>query len=789
MCYNGRMTHITIRHPLDWGCHYHLMLAYDTGTRQLSGYIAGPVGSTGTVERHLTTLIALKIEGKPYKFSLDQQLKPSLSVTLSASDGFDIALYLGGNDSEDGELYGRYHIQGEQLQEASVPQRLTIFETRMLGNERLYRWLPYPRDNLGDHLPRTDLHTHSSGQISAQGLIDIACKNHIAYPTRLLDMLHIAYSPEHITSTKRFFFPPTDGGDPDAIPKMEDGVDAATLSDAALASLKAALAIPPDRQMTFGDLEQTIYRYRYPITKHPDTAYDMWHKVAEEYQKQGIAYAEITAVSTSFLTLQNVQFLHEALPKIENETGVALRFLVGIPRSLPAAMLKNEVAKLKTMAASPYIVGIDFMGFEDNKISDLEPYIQSIAPWAHEHDPEFTLRIHAGENRKNMANVKESLRLAEKYHMRVRIGHAAHGLDDDAIAIAESLAKENLVMIEFNPDSNMALNNIDTAEELDMLRCLNKRIPFVICSDGGGLYQTDARQLWTAASFAASFAGVEQGRMESVLQSENNHIEREKARFSNKSQALPKDFFAQIETASAQTPNAPAPTAPLADAIASAFEKHLSKQGIATTPESIKAATDGKQPLMILGATGERYWNMIAAAHKRHIREAIELLVEKLDPRKTYFMIGRPKDEGVTKLLSHAVQKYNKTHSEKFALISATVQADQTKHSFTPGLTHVLPLRGGLFTVPNQLVDYAAQRDGHILFIGGGTFVRDAILVARDTHASFGLMNGPEGASTDKAVMMQINHQFSDAPGLIAHLQTSHPDWFKQSSPPACGGS
>ena len=772
------MTHLTFSHPLDWGNHYRLTLHYDSATRMLSGAVNGPALSTGEVERHLATLIALNVARKPCRLLQDAHGTYSFSLQVDTENAFDLAIRLGGTRDQDGELYGRYRIDGDHIQTSDVRQRLTVFETRMLGNERLYRWLPYTREKLGAPLQCTDLHTHSSAQISAQGLIELACAHHIPYPTRLLDMLHIDYPTDKIVSTKRFFFPPADGGNPDAIPSMEDAVDVEKLDGKARDILKASLAVAPDRQMTFGDLEQTIYRYRYPITKHPKAARDLWRKVAQEYQKQGIVYAEITAVSTSFLTADNLQFLHEALPQIEKETGVKLRFLVGIPRNLPGELLQNQMEKLKLMGASPYIVGVDFMGFEDSKIEDMKPYIQSIAQWAHEHDPEFTLRIHAGENRKNMTNVKESLRLAGKYNMRVRIGHAAHGLDDEAVAIAETLAKKKLVMIEFNPDSNMALNNIDTAEELDMLRCLNKRIPFVICSDGGGLFQTDARQLWTAASFAASFAGVEPERVETILQAEKDHMEREEIRFARKYRALPADFFDRLQKA-APAPHATLEPPPLSGAVREAFEKHLTKQGIAFTPESIEQATQGKTPLMILGATGERYWNMIAASHKRQITDAIPMLLEKLDPAKVYFMVGRPKDAGITTLLSRAVQKYNATHAEKFALISATVQADQTAHSFTPGLTHVLPLTGGLFTVPQQLVQHAVERGGHILFIGGGTFVRDAILVARDSHADFGLMNGPEGASTDKAVMINENRQFTDAAGMLAHLKNSHPDWFK----------
>lgn len=777
------MTQFTFSHPLDWNNHYRLTFDYASKQHEISGQISGPPGSTGTVERHLATLIALNVAGRHCRLAVSKYRAPSFSMTLPKDrrGDFECILRLGGKHHDDGEIYGRHRIRNGQLDASEILQRLTVFETRMLGNERLYRWLPYPRQVLPPDMPRTDLHTHSSGQISAQGLIDVAIAHNIAYPTRLLDLLGIAYDKNNVGSARRFFFPPIDGGNPDAIPKTEAAISVNALPEAGRDKLKAALSIPPDRQMTFGDLEQTVYRYRYPIAKHPDAAYELWLKVGEEYARQGITYAEITSVSTSFLMPQHLRFLHDALPRIERVTGVSIRFLAGIPRNLPHGLIAREIEKLKLMGISPYIVGIDFMGFEDSKIIDLEPYIQSIAEWAHRHDPEFTLRIHAGENRKNLTNVKESLRLAEKYRMRVRIGHAAHGLDDDAIRIAETLAQDKLVMIEFNPDSNLALNNIDTAEELDMLRCLNKGIPFVVCSDGGGLYQTDARQLWTAASFAASFAGVAPDRVGYITQSENDHIKREEARFAAKKKHLPPDFLDQVaETcdALAKVPTTPEPALKNSTVV---FEQHLRQQGIAFAPDAIAAATKGKVPLLILGATGERYWNMIAASHKRQVHTAIDMLVERLDPRKVYFLIGRPKDEGITALLSRAIQKYNAQPPLKqpFALISATVQADQTAHSFTPGLTHVLPLTGSLFTVPNQLVGYVAKHKGHILFIGGGTFVRDAILIARDSHGvQFGLMNGPEGASTDKAVMMDTDRQFVDAEGLIMHLLAAHPDWF-----------
>jgi hypothetical protein len=92
----------------------------------------------------------------------------------------------------------------------------------------------------------------------------------------------------------------------------------------------------------------------------------------------------------------------------------------------------------------------------------------------------------------------------------------------------------------------------------------------------------------------------------------------------------------------------------------------------------------------------------------------------------------------------------------------------------------VLPLHGSLFTVPHQLVDYVAEHDGMIVFIGGGTFVRDAILVARERGVAFALMHGPEGASTDKSVMFDPSRQFHDRTGLLHIIRSEKPDMLRR---------
>lgn len=773
------MAHVTLEHPLDWGYHYQLIFVYTPGSRNFSGRIVGPVGTTGRVEHHLVTLIRLSVAGEPLRFSRKAGSQPSLAVKLppSSSAVFEIEIRLGGSDSKPGELFGRYRVTSRGVEYAEVFQKLTVFETRMLANEKLHRWLPYPRSPLKPPALQTDLHTHSSGQVSAEGLIEIATEKGVLYPTRLLDELQISYPKDSVRKTNRLFYAPTDYASIGRLPVEEDAVPLDLLNTIGRRTLCASMSVPPDRQVTFGDLEISVYRFRTPITKSPLIALELLQKYAEEYAQQGVRYAEITSVSSSFLNPDYIELLHSTLPAIEHETGVKLRFLAGLPRNLPLAVLTLEVEKLKILGSSPYIVGVDFIGFEDNKIEDLEPHIRQVAEWAREFDPEFTLRIHAGENRKNLGNVRDSLRLAQKYRMRVRIGHAAHGLDDQALAIAESLAREDLVMIEFNPDSNLALNNIDTAEELEMAECLSRDIPFVICSDAGGLFQTDIWQL----DDTASFAGLKEHHIDTIVQHENAHMRREASRFERKLSRMPIDFFARARDLFNKLP----PCEPIDQSketqATQVFEQHLARHSIQFSPASIAQATSGRRPILILGASGTRWWQKISKVQQVVVTEVLQGLTESINPRTSYLLIGRPKDAGITTILSSAVMEHNRESrsEDTLSLISATVRADQTTRSFSPGLTHVLPLHGGLFTVPHQLVDYVVEREGLLIFIGGGTFVRDAVLVARERDVAFALMRGPEGASTDKSAMFDQSRIFSDLSELLSLIRRIKPEVLK----------
>ncbi len=98
-------------------------------------------------------------------------------------------------------------------------------------------------------------------------------------------------------------------------------------------------------------------------------------------------------------------------------------------------------------------------------------------------------------------------------------------------------------------------------------------------------------------------------------------------------------------------------------------------------------------------------------------------------------------------------------------------------------ITHavVLELNGrpakSWFDLPDTVLDMVARREGEMIAVGGGGVVRDMIQRAHNMNLGINLMNGPEGASTDKAAFMP-EYSFEGAKGLVERLYAKRPDIF-----------
>ena len=233
--------------------------------------------------------------------------------------------------------------------------------------------------------------------------------------------------------------------------------------------------------------------------------------IAREYQKQGIKYVEIADTDLAKIgepAVKLLQEIHDIFPAIEKETGVKIRFLLAIRRialtiikdqKTSDTYLRDTINVLKAVAKSPYVVGSDFIGEEINDISDLQPAIEQIVKYVREEDPDFTIRIHAGENDSLRDNVRKSIlcvkqALAPGQQMpRCRLGHGLYSEDLNSEAGKElmELMRQTGAVVEFQLTSNVRLNNLSDLSNHPIKKFLENDVRCVQGTDGCGFYGSD----------------------------------------------------------------------------------------------------------------------------------------------------------------------------------------------------------------------------------------------------------------------------------------------------------
>ena len=413
---------------------------------------------------------------------------------------------------------------------------------------------------------RTDLHTHANANLSPDCLISLGISHQIRYPLYYIKKLNLKLSQKQEEKIykqrekveEQFKDSPLQGKY--KVRKIDDNtfinfadfilnnLENATYN---IEKIRTSLAILKDGQAVFTNLEK-CYIYRYVFAKgtesnekiklneeiantipEPDIKnyvlkmledkrenspyknnslrQDKLLWIAREYKKQGIKYVEIAdtdLAKTGEPALKLLEEVHQIFPTIEKETGVKIRFLIGI-RRIPLTIIKDQktsstylkenINVLRAVGKSPYVVGSDFIGEEINDISDLQPAIKEIVKYVNKEDKDFTIRIHAGENdslrdnvRKSIMCVKQSLEPNQKMP-RCRIGHGLYSenLDTEAGKELMNLMKETGVIIEFQLTSNVRLNNLSDLSNHPIKKFLENGIKCVQGTDGCGMYGSD----------------------------------------------------------------------------------------------------------------------------------------------------------------------------------------------------------------------------------------------------------------------------------------------------------
>ncbi len=628
--------------------------------------------------------------------------------------------------------------------------RLSVMEIRMLAQNSNCA-VPYDRINLPPYANqswhiKTDLHTHLTSQIGAHDLLEIACTYGALYPTELLEMLNINTRNYATTLTPSTPFAPAaqDGLECEQYGKMVDGIAISALALPDLITLKQAMEIAIDEVICFDDLERRIYRFRNPLTKNPALIGATIARIAHDYVAHGVEYAEL-AVTAAL----NPDWLQAALPALMEAqmNGVTLKLLIGLPRSLPPSQILMQLKMVMFAASHPAIIGVDFLGYESNKTRNFAWALTQFARFAasNKQEQDFIIRVHAGENGKNPDNVAEVLQIAEAYGVRVRVGHATYGDADSSLELAQKLAANGLLIMEFNPDSNLAMNNIDCATDLPINKWAAAGIPFVLSSDGGGVYQTDATQLFNAGIFA----GLGASELALMMQTEAVHMQHQAELDKRKTQAFAVKYGDDTN-----------------------FIAHMREFQATLAHQQQHFNFNGKVPLLIAGASGSS-WRRISPTHQAEICAGIEQLVAMLDANKVAFVVGRIKPEGIGKVLDDALTKlyasknYVDNSDAVMFDVAGLLSQQQNMPMIASHINHILPLHGELMSMPTQVTNLLKTHGGLAIYVGGSAFTRDFILCSQNLEVPFAVMADVAGASGEKARILSQEHIFMGAVGMV----------------------
>jgi len=565
----------------------------------------------------------------------------------------------------------------------------------------------------------TDLHTHGNANLTADILIALAIKHQIRYPLYYIKKLQLTVSEDQqhfldqqrLNTEARLDLTGLTGKHRDR--KIDDNtfINFADLillnlvhSTENINRIRRSLSILKDSQAVFTNLEK-LYLYRYVFTKGvpadyqidlPDfrqiedqdirvylkqmledserpqfadlTLYEdtlLW--IGREYEKRHIQYVEIsdtTLVKKDASAAQMLQHIHRILPLVKQETGVDIRFLAAI-RRIPLTLVKDNIVTgnylteaiqaLKIVCNDPYVVGSDFVGEEINDIEELKDVIREIVIGISSKDPNWTIRIHAGENDSLKGNMAKSISLVEESLLPnqafpyMRIGHGLYCANLKSAQGKELLKKIKAynVVLEFQLTSNVRLNNIIDLKTHPLKNYLKNGISCVMGTDGYGLYGTDSIDEQLALS---NFLKITDSEFIQMKTAEDAIIARQKENFVKKFQSFTawRGKRSVLEYYLDELGKEYTDVSPVKFEIRKQPSYPIFKSKIVELPWD-------KYPIIIAGGsfTSSNASQKVSDSDK----QILNALLDSLDPKKVFFVIGH-------KLQGH--EKYIMQNNRKF---------------------------------------------------------------------------------------------------------------------------
>ena len=279
---------------------------------------------------------------------------------------------------------------------------------------------------------------------------------------------------------------------------------------------------------------------------------------AKEANEQGVDH-----IQTSQATLTKagkaekyVDLINKVLPLVEKETDVDIRFLAALRRNFDKKedFEKSVKTLIESAKSSRYVVGSDVMGEELNETEHFGVVLTEVAKYAINEDPNFVIRVHAGENSSLKDNIKQVLELVDsempkdeaknptKPYPQIRIGHGLEGPEyvrnGDEIKLTGSgqelvdLMKKTGTIVELNLTSNVRLNNLGPHEVTGKLAELmsvykEQGVGLVFGTDGAKIYGTSIQH---EQDFVTTSLGGNMEMIEHAVKTEEKITENVKAR-------------------------------------------------------------------------------------------------------------------------------------------------------------------------------------------------------------------------------------------------------------------
>ena len=374
--------------------------------------------------------------------------------------------------------------------------------------------------------------------------------------------------------------------------------------------------------------------------------------------------SDTTLVKKDASAARMLHQIHRILPLVKQETGVDIRFLAAI-RRIPLTLVKDNITSsnylteaiqaLKVVCKDPYVVGSDFVGEEINDIGELKAVIREIVTGIASSDPNWTIRVHAGENDSLKGNMAKAIRMVEESllpgqsfpHMRI-----GHGLYCASLKSAQGKQllkkiKDRDVTLEFQLTSNVRLNNLIDLRTHPLKSYLSCGISCVMGTDGYGLYGTDSIDEQLALS---NFLKLTDGEFMQMKAVEDAIIARQTKNFTQKFQR----FTTQRGGRSVEEYYREELNKTVTDISPVQFEIRKKPSYPVFKAKVVELPWD-KYPIIIAGGsfTSNNHPQKISQSDQ----QLLDALLEQLDPDKVFFVVGH-------KLLGH--EKYIVEHNTKF---------------------------------------------------------------------------------------------------------------------------